>query len=58
MEWLSSFFIEGTYSVAVLVIIIIGIFIYAARRAHMKHLERLKKIDECYVEHVNPKRNK
>lgn len=50
MEWLSNFFIEGTYSIVFLVILIIGIFIYAVRRAHIKHLERLKKIDERYVE--------
>lgn len=45
-----QFFIEGTYSIVFLVILIIGIFIYAVRRAHIKHLERLKKIDERYVE--------
>ena len=55
MEWLSKFFIEGTYSVAMLVVIIVSIFIYAARRAHLKHVERLKKIDDCYVEHINPR---
>lgn len=55
MEWLSRFFIEGTYSVVILVIIIIGIFIYAVRRAHLQHIARLKKIDDCYVEHINPK---
>lgn len=55
MEWLSDFFIEGTYSIAVLVIIIISVFLYAARRAHIKHVERLKKIDECYIEQSSGK---
>ncbi|MCI2284671.1 hypothetical protein L3081_16350 [Colwellia sp. MSW7] len=55
MEWLSNFFIEGTYSIATLVIIIVSVFLYAARRAHIKHVERLKKIDECYIEQSSGK---
>lgn len=55
MEWLSKFFIQGTFSIAFLVIIIISVFIYAARRAHIKHIERIKKIDERYVQHSSCK---
>lgn len=29
-------------------IITLSIFIYAARRAHLKHLERIRKIDNIY----------
>lgn len=51
MEWLNNFFTQEPLSIAIPVIVIISIFIYAARRAHFKHLERIKKIDETY----NPK---
>jgi len=50
MEWLSNFFVQEPYSIVIPVIIIISIFIYAARRAHIKHIERIKKIDECYIQ--------
>jgi len=50
MDWLSKFFIQEPFSIAVPVIIIISIFIYAARRAHIKHIERIKKIDERYIQ--------
>ncbi len=52
MEWLSDFFIQEPISIAVPVIIIISIFAYAARRAHIKHLERIKKLDERYIQHT------
>ncbi|MCW8864300.1 MAG: hypothetical protein OQK09_03525 [Colwellia sp.] len=51
MEWLSNFFTHEPLSIAIPVIVIVSIFIYAARRAHCKHVERIKKIDETY----NPK---
>lgn len=49
MEWLNSFFRGDTYSVVILIIIIISIFIYAVCRAHIKHIKRLKKIEDCYI---------
>jgi hypothetical protein len=49
MDWLNNFFIQEPFSLVIpVVIIIIGIFFYAARRAHFKHLARIKKIDESY----------
>jgi len=50
MEWLSNFFIQEPLSIAIPVVIIISIFAYAARRAHLKHLERIKEIDERYIQ--------
>lgn len=50
MEWLSNFFTQEPLSIAIPVIIIVLIFIYAARRAHTKHIERIKKIDEQYIQ--------
>ncbi len=51
MEWLNDFFTQELFSLAIPVVIIIGIFLYAVRRAHFKHLERIRQIDETY----NPK---
>lgn len=48
MEWINKLFIQQPFSLAIPIIIIIAIFIYAARRAHFKHLERIRKIDEIY----------
>lgn len=48
MEWLIDFFTNEPLSIVIPVIIIVSIFIYAARRAHIKHIERIKKIDETY----------
>ncbi len=50
MEWLSHIFIQEPLSVAAPVILIVSIFVYAARRAHIKHVERLKQIDERYIQ--------
>lgn len=49
MEWLNNFFTQEPLSIAIPVIVIISVFIYAARRAHVKHLERIRKIDERYI---------
>ena len=48
MEWLDKFLNNDFFSLVIPVTIIISIFIYAARRAHYKHLERIRKIDEIY----------
>jgi hypothetical protein len=48
MEWLSNFFIQEPIFLAIPFVIVVGILIYAARRAHFKYLERLKTIDDSY----------
>ena len=50
MEWIRNFFTQEPFSIAVPVIIIVCIFIFAARRAHIKHLERIKQIDDRYIQ--------
>lgn len=55
MDWINNFLIQKPLSLAIPVVVIIGIFIYAARRAHLKHLERIKKIDEIYNIQTNRK---
>lgn len=52
MEWLINFFIEESFSIVIPVILIISIFIYAVRRAHIKHIARIKEINERYIEHL------
>lgn len=48
MDRLNNFFIQEPFSLVIPVVIIIGVFFYAARRAHLNHLERIRKIDEIY----------
>ena len=55
MEWLNNFFTQEPFSLAIPVVIIIAIFVYAARRAHIKHLERIRKIDESYHTQITTK---
>lgn len=52
MEWLSNFFTQEPFSVAIPIAIIISVFVYAARRSHIKHIERVNKINEHYVHKV------
>ncbi|PHR83953.1 MAG: hypothetical protein COA59_09950 [Colwellia sp.] len=55
MEWINKFFIQEPFALVIPVAIIISIFVYAARRAHIKHLERIRQIDENYHIQINPK---
>lgn len=55
MEWLNNFFTQEPLSLAIPVVIIIAIFAYAARRAHIKHVERIRKIDETYHTQITSK---
>lgn len=52
MEWLINFFIEESFSIAIPIVIIISIFVYAVRRAHFKHVARIKEINERYIQHT------
>lgn len=55
MDWINNFLIREPFSILIPVVIIISIFIYAARRAHVKHIERIKKIDKIYNTQINSK---
>lgn len=50
MEWLESFITEEPFSIVIPIIIIVSVFAYVVRRAHIKHLERMKQIDERYIQ--------
>lgn len=53
MEWLKSALSQEPFVLLVSISIIVSIFAFAARKAHLNHLERMKKIDETF----NPKEN-
>ena len=48
MEWLYHFLTHDPLIITILIGVIVSIFIYAAHNAHIKHLDRIKKIDEIY----------
>jgi hypothetical protein len=51
MEWLQRALSQEPLILFFSISIIVSIFIFAARRAHINHLARMKKIDETF----NPK---
>lgn len=53
MEWLQQFFYQENILLFFLIVIIIGVFAFFARKTHLNHIERIKKIDQGY----NPKPN-
>jgi len=55
MEWINDFFIQEPSSLTIPIVIIIGVFSYAVRRAHIKHLARIKQIEETYHVQSSPK---
>ena len=55
MEWLRDFFIQEPLSIAIPVVIIVSIFAYAARRAHLKHIARIREINERYIQQAVPR---
>jgi len=53
MEWLHSALSQEPFFLLISISIIVSIFAFAARKAHINHLERMKKTDETF----NPKEN-
>lgn len=51
MEWLTSTLLQEPLILFLSIAIIVSVFLYAARKAHLNHIERMKKIDETF----NPK---
>ncbi|GAA0813923.1 hypothetical protein KO495_13210 [Colwellia sp. D2M02] len=48
MEWLQSILSKEILILFVSVIAMIGVFIFAARRAHLNHLKRMKEINSTF----------
>ena len=53
MEWLQNILTQEVFILIFSISLIVSIFAFAARRAHINHIERMKKIDETF----NPKDN-
>ncbi len=48
MEWLATLFKNEVLALLFFIVIIISIFIYAAIKAHQKHLARMEQIKRDY----------
>ena len=50
MEWLTSAsnLLEEHSVLIISIAVVVGIFIFAARKAHLNHLDRIKKIDDTF----------
>ena len=53
MEWLQSALSQDPFVLLAAILIIVSVFAFAVRKAHINHIERMKKIDETF----NPKNN-
>lgn len=48
MEWLSRTLSQEPLVLVLSITIVIGIFIFAARKVHLNYLAKMKKIDESF----------
>jgi hypothetical protein len=48
MEWLSRTLSQEPAVLTLSIIIVVTIFVFAARKAHLSHLAKMKKIDDSF----------
>ncbi|KGJ90432.1 hypothetical protein GAB14E_3675 [Colwellia psychrerythraea] len=48
MDWLSKTLSQEPAILIISISVVLTIFIFAARRAHLNHLAKIKKIDESF----------
>ncbi|WP_198559898.1 hypothetical protein [Colwellia sp. 12G3] len=48
MEWLSRILSHEPTVLALSITVVVTIFIFAARKAHVNHLAKMKKIDDSF----------
>ncbi|MFQ3264187.1 MAG: hypothetical protein ACI9U5_000049 [Colwellia sp.] len=48
MEWLSRTLSKEPTVLALLITLVLTIFVFAARKAHLNHLAKMKKIDDTF----------
>lgn len=48
MEWLSSDLIKEHSALIISIAVVVAVFVFAAKKAHTNHLEKIKKIDETF----------
>ncbi len=53
MEWLQNLLSQETIILFLCITSMIGVFVFAARRAHLNHLKRMKEIEKTFNPHEN-----
>ncbi len=53
MEWLQNLLSQETIILFLCITSMIGVFVFAARRAHLHHLKRMKEIEKTFNPHEN-----
>lgn len=48
MEWLSGLLSQEPIVLYISISVVVSVFIIAARKAHLNHLAKMKKIDESF----------
>ena len=48
MEWLESFLSQDLVTLLIAITMIVACFIFIAYRTHVKHLKRMKKINQTF----------
>lgn len=48
MDWLTNVLAKEHSVLIISIVVVVGIFIFAARKAHVNHLEKIKKIDDTF----------
>ncbi|WP_197411187.1 hypothetical protein [Colwellia sp. TT2012] len=48
MEWLSKSLSQEPLVLVLSITVVVGIFIFSARKAHLNHLAKMKKIDDSF----------
>jgi len=48
MEWLSRTLSQEPTVLALSIILVVTIFVFVARKAHLNHLAKIKKIDDIF----------
>ena len=48
MEWLSRILSQEPTVLALSITLVVSVFIFAARKAHLNHLAKMKKIDDSF----------
>ena len=48
MEWLSKILSQEPAALIISISFVVSVFIFAARKAHVNHIEKLKKIENTF----------
>jgi len=48
MEWLSRILSQEPIALYISITVVVSVFVFAARKAHLNHLAKMKKIDDSF----------